>query len=180
LYYNKEEGDFYWLLEKKGRDLTKPAGTQNNNGYRTISINGYSYAQHRLAFFWVTGHWPPEYVDHKDGNPSNNKWDNLLLATAKENSLNRKRKFDSLTGIKGVTKDWRSDTWHVHMMIDNKVVSRGPFFSYEKACREYDTLATAARGECHRPEPPREQRARFRKEDVQKSIEEYLDRKLSS
>lgn len=125
----------------------------------------------------MTGNWPLEYVDHIDGNPRNNKWSNLRPATAAQNSYNRKRKYDSFTGIKGVVKDYRSDTWHVHMQIDGKVVSRGPFFSYQTACQEYDRLAKKNRGEFHRPEPPRVQYARFIDDDVQKSIEEFIDRK---
>lgn len=125
----------------------------------------------------MTGNWPLEYVDHIDGNPRNNKWSNLRPATAAQNSYNRKRKYDSFTGIKGVVKDYRSDTWHVHRQIDGKVVSRGPFFSYQTACQEYDRLAKENRGEFHKPEPPRVQHARFKDDDVQKSIEEFIDRK---
>lgn len=180
LYYDKDTGNFYWLIPKKGRDVTRPAGTRNNNGYRTITYQGHVYSQHRLAWFYVTGEWPLEFIDHIDGNPHNNKWDNLRQASHAENMRNRKRKFDSHTGIKGVVRDYRSDTWHVHMMINGKVVSRGPFFSYQMACKEYDRLAKDHFGEFAKLEPPRVQRAAFKQEDVSKAIEDHIDRVISS
>jgi hypothetical protein len=180
IIYIPESGDFYWLVPKKGRNLDgTPAGSVGSSGYRTISFNGYGISAHRLAYFYMTGEWPAEYVDHIDGNPSNNKWDNLRPATAQQNAQNKRRKYNSYTGIKGVVKDFRSDTWHVHMRIDGDVVSRGPFFDYQTACKEYDKLATESRGEWHKPEPPREQRARFKDEDVTKAVEEFIkDKKL--
>jgi hypothetical protein len=122
----------------------------------------------------MTGNWPPEYVDHIDGNPSNNIWSNLRLVSAAENSYNRKRKYDSFTGIKGVIKDYRSDTWHVHMMIDGKVISKGPYYSYQSACKEYDHLAKEARGVYHRVDPPRVQRARFDDTDVTQAVDLFI------
>jgi len=120
------------------------------------------------------GEWPPEFMDHIDGNPANNAWENLRPATAAENARNRKRKYDSYTGIKGVVRDYRSDTWHVHMMIDNNVVSRGPFFSYQTACAEYDRLAEEGFGEFAKKEVPRQQRASFKSVEVSQAVEDFI------
>jgi hypothetical protein len=177
LLYEPETGLFWWLVPKQGRNIERPAGTESEYGYRSITIEGYSYSYHRLAFFYMTGEWPPEYVDHKDGNARNNRWDNLRLATAQQNAQNKKRKFNSFTGIKGVVKDFRSDTWHVHMKIDNNVISRGPFYNYQDACKEYDRLAGEGFGEFAKQETPRQQRATFNNKEVHEAIEDFIKNK---
>lgn len=122
----------------------------------------------------MTGVWPPEYVDHIDGNPRNNTWSNLRLASAQQNARNKKRKYGSASGIKGVKFDSRSNTWHVQMMVDGVVRSAGPFYSYHAACQEYDRRAAEAFGEFHRTEAPRAQRALFKQEDVSQALEAYI------
>jgi HNH endonuclease len=174
LLYEETTGNFYWLKEKQGRNQEKPAGHINNFGYTSIVINGNKYLGHRLVFLYMTGSWPLDYVDHIDGNPRNNKWSNLREATAAENSYNKKRKYDSYTGIKGVVKDFRSETWHVHMKIDGNVVSKGPFYSYQAACSEYDNLAEEARGEFHRKETPRVQQVSFSNKTVTQVVEDFI------
>jgi len=125
----------------------------------------------------MTGAWPPEYVDHKDGDPSNNRWENLRPASAQENSRNKKRKYNSFTGIKGVKKNSLNDTWEVQIDIGDRILQCGPYFSYQKACQVYDELAEKYFGEFHKPEPPRQQRANFKREDVNKAVEDFIKNK---
>lgn len=177
LSYDPITGFFWWLEEKRGRDLNTPAGTENLQGYRTISINGQAFRAHRLAWFYMTGMWPPEYVDHIDGNPRNNQWNNLRLATARETAWNKKRKYDSYSGIKGVVKNYINDTWEVHTRDSlGNVLSMGPFYSYKIACKVYDDAVSQFRGDFHRKEKPRQQFAKFKDDDVAKAIEDFLSK----
>lgn len=179
LVYDPESGNFWWLEPKQGRNLDLPAGTPDVNGYRSINMDGKRYLAHRLAFFFMTGEWPPEYVDHKDGDPRNNSWNNLRLATAQQNAQNKRRKYNSYTGIKGVVKNFASDTWDVHTRDSSgKVISRGPFFSYKAACNAYDRLASEYFGEFARKELPRQQKAHFKDEDVTQAVEEFIKNKV--
>lgn len=55
----------------------------------------------------MTGEWPPEQVDHKDHNTSNDAWDNLRLATQSQNKANcraYKKKSCTLKGVQAVQK----------------------------------------------------------------------------
>lgn len=60
------------------------------SGYRGVTINGVSYAEHRII--WRM-HNPrgamPFVLDHKDGDRANNKITNLRKATESENRNNR-------------------------------------------------------------------------------------------
>lgn len=58
----------------------------------------------------------PEFIDHKDNDPSNNRIENLRPATYEENNRNRKIFKINSSGVKGVCwlKDrnkWRANCW---------------------------------------------------------------------
>jgi len=90
LEYQKETGIFYWLVSptnsiKKGQR----AGTVTRYGYRNIIINGKSYREGRLAYYYIKGEWPPDQIDHKDRQRDNNKWSNLRPVTCVKNAHNK-------------------------------------------------------------------------------------------
>src|SRR5262249_23350106 len=92
LDYNDETGEFRW--RKRMSRKVKPgdvAGNLNTDGYRRIRIKGREYRAHHLAWLHMTGKSCPVFIDHRDGNPSNNRWDNLRRATASQNCANRRR-----------------------------------------------------------------------------------------
>ena len=50
----------------------------------------YTISEHRLVYAWFIGDIPAKYdVDHIDGDPMNNRLDNLQLLTRKENLARR-------------------------------------------------------------------------------------------
>ena len=68
----------------------------NNHGYAYVSlrINKHTYDMlvHRLvALTWLPNPESKETINHKDGNPLNNKLENLEWATQSENNLHRFR-----------------------------------------------------------------------------------------
>lgn len=53
------------------------AGTLLNTGYISIRVAGAYYQAHRLAWLYVTGEWPTEWIDHINGDKSDNRFENL-------------------------------------------------------------------------------------------------------
>src|SRR5690348_8900862 len=89
LRYDPETGKFFWLVRARRRSrIGDEAGSDHGQGYIEIGIEGRRYLAHRLAWFYMTGEWPPEMVDHKDLCRSNNRWANLRLATHGQNVQN--------------------------------------------------------------------------------------------
>jgi hypothetical protein len=103
LRYDPESGHFFWTDVALGRGLSgKRAGfLRKKTGYRGVRPEGTIYAEHRLAWFYMTGKWPTSGIDHINRNPSDNRWANLREATQAQNNANMGAK--NATGLKGVT-----------------------------------------------------------------------------
>lgn len=96
LRYDPETGVFTWLarvghdaLRWNKRYAGKEAGTLGSCEYRRIKIDGRFYKAHRLAWLYVKGEWPSGWIDHRDRDTLNNRWDNLRIASPSLNALNR-------------------------------------------------------------------------------------------
>jgi hypothetical protein len=86
LGYDSATGEFSW---KSGRRKGKRAGSVGSHGYRQIMILSKFYTEHRLAWFYVHGHWPSGCIDHIDRDRQNNRFDNLREATPQQNRRNQ-------------------------------------------------------------------------------------------
>jgi hypothetical protein len=87
------------------------AGGSDNRGRVKIKIDGRKYLAHRLAWLYQTGEWPPKglEIDHRDGNPDNNAWSNLRLASHAQNIRNSRRPCTNKTAYKGVSRIRKSN-----------------------------------------------------------------------
>ena len=98
LDYNLETGEMVWIKPNKYHNelIGRPAGgvqcTGSNKAYWNISLMGKKYKRSRLAWLWMTGRFPKNCIDHKDGNSLNDKWENLREATITQNAWNHKKR----------------------------------------------------------------------------------------
>ena len=135
--YNPSTGYVIWKIKPKHRagiiEVGDRAGYSHWKGYRWITLDNKGYAEHRLIWFWVTGKWPPNQIDHKDGNKANNKWDNLRLATNGQNQANTRLRKTNTTGYKGVTYNKKQKVYIAQVCINGKVTYLGSFTTPEEA-----------------------------------------------
>ena len=68
-----------------------------------LKIKNKHYSVHRIIWVMVHGSIAQElFIDHLDGNPFNNRIENLSLKTPANNTRNSKKREDNTTGITGV------------------------------------------------------------------------------
>lgn len=103
---------------------------QIDNGgkkYRYIEIEGKRYQAHRLAWFYMKGTFPPDGMDHEDGNGLNNIFSNLRSVDAAENSKNKRIQSNNTSGISGVHWYKPADKWVAQIRVNRKCVHLGYF-----------------------------------------------------
>lgn len=72
-------------------------------GYFLASVDYSTYKLHRLIWLWHKGSFPEKHLDHIDGNPSNNRIENLREATDAQNMQNQRRpRINNKLGVQGV------------------------------------------------------------------------------
>jgi len=146
--YDPDEGTFEWNSYRSGvpKSKGKNAGTFNKgNGYIFIGIDYKSYTAHRLAWFYMTGNWPKDQIDHMDGNRTNNKFSNLREATPTQNSGNSRGNANTLTGRKGVTIS--AGKYTAQIQHKGKSYYLGRFTDLDEASAAYKKKADELFGE---------------------------------
>jgi len=111
LDYDPKSGEFTWAVSSGPRRKGSTAGSRDNDGYTVICFDYQHYFAHRLAWLYEHGTDPGVFsIDHKDGCKTNNRIDNLRLATHPQNHWNR-------TSAKGITFSKRDKKWLARVMV---------------------------------------------------------------
>jgi hypothetical protein len=130
--FDYRDGELYWKERiNVSIDLSKPAGDIDTKGYRRIQIEGKRYRAHRLIWKYHYGKDPKEFIDHIDGNKTNNNIENLREATNQQNGFNRGPQKNNKLGIKGVKK--YRNKYKATIVINGKEKYLGMFFTIEEA-----------------------------------------------
>ena len=125
------------------------AGSVNGSGAVSISINGVSYLAHRLAWLYHYGELPPDLLDHKDGVRTNNRINNLRLATHCENGANNKLATNNTSGVKGVCWHKASEMWRAQVSLFGKRYHVGLFYNKLDAEIAVKKFRVVVHGEFH-------------------------------
>jgi hypothetical protein len=90
-------------------------------------------------------------IDHRDGDRSNNRWDNLRRATASQNCANRRLPRNNKCGFKGVTRT-ESRRWRAGIHKNGRRRQLGIFSTPQAAHAVYVAAAHKLFGQFARTE----------------------------
>ena len=153
LDYDPEAGKLTWKVQTSSRALAgEEAGSLESRGYRQIRIRGVRYPAHRLAWYYIYGVEPKEYLDHINGERDNNRLENLREATHAQNLRNRGKLPNNTSGFKGVHWDRRDKKFVAKCRVNGKRHHLGYHDTAEAAHEAYKAFATKEHGAFARTE----------------------------
>lgn len=150
--FDYRDGKLYWK-EVPEEYFKTPRAMKNFNarfcgtragrvkeGYRVVGLLGKSLKEHRVIYYMFTGE-EPEYIDHMDGNPLNNRIENLRPATNQQNIANAKMRCDNTSGVKGVSWHKQKQKWRASVRFNGKSIHIGLFDNLQDAKRARELKA---------------------------------------
>ena len=138
--FDYQDGDLFWRIKpRKGIAIGSRAGGAyggTNGTYWAISIRGRPYLAHRLIWFYHHGRWPLDQIDHIDGDPRNNRIQNLRECNSAENAQNTgdRRRTNPYTGV---YKRKNYDLYEARITVKGKIHALGYFDTPEAARDAY-------------------------------------------
>ena len=143
LHYNQETGVFTWISSapRLRRFLGRTVRHKVTSGYIACTIDGTSYVAHRLAWLYVHGEWPPQWLDHINGVKDDNRIANLRPCTPSENQQN----LSARSGALGTRWHPTTKRWLAAIKLHGKCKHLGSYASQAEAHAAY----LAAKAQIH-------------------------------
>lgn len=138
-FWYSPEGRLYWRARPKEHFKSnvgyvnfnnqfrgRPAGwAKTIDGRKEIKWDGKTYKAARLIWAFFYRQTLFGCIDHIDGDPSNDRIDNLREVTSAQNARNRSATSNNSSGVTGVTWHSQSGKWWARVTLDGKTHSLG-------------------------------------------------------
>lgn len=124
--------------------VSKTSWSDDGRGYAVRKVRGKNTTEkmHRI----IIGAKKGELVDHINGNPSDNRKDNLRIVKSTENARNTRMYSTNKTGYKGVAK-YKNGRYTAQITVNYKKIHLGVFDCKEEAAKAYNIAAKKYFGE---------------------------------
>jgi hypothetical protein len=108
-----------------------------SDGYLKVRWNGKAFSVHRIIWLIVYGEWPPDKIDHINGDRIDNRIANLRCVSVRQNSQNKQCHRDGhLAGTKRDARR-RKNPWQAAVTIEGKRKHLGCFPTQQQAYEAY-------------------------------------------
>jgi hypothetical protein len=138
--HTAEHGWRRWNTKFAGK---RAGGIDKTHGYLKLQLVGNTIYGHHAAWAYVHGYWSESEIDHKNNEPSDNRIENLRVATSSQQKQNRRAGKFSKQLPKGV--GWHTQRNKYRAYLGQKHL--GLFDTVEEAKEAYDRAASAQYGE---------------------------------
>lgn len=143
-YFEYDSGN---LVRKQQYNRHEHVGWKNSSGYIQFEFHKKNYMLHRIIYEMHYGKIPENFqIDHIDGNPLNNKIENLRICTQTQNRQNAKLSKNNTTGYRGVVKT-PNNKYQARLTLEGKKLYLGLFNTPEEAFNCVETHRKALYGE---------------------------------
>lgn len=148
--FEYRDGSLYWKHRHGGKN-NRPAGAKagtplGKKNHLRVCVDRRFYYVHRLVWMMHYGE-PPEMIDHIDGDPLNNRIENLRPVTTSDNMRNSKLNKRNKSGIKGVHRCSKTGKWKGEVYANGQPYRVGPFESLEECGNTVKELRAQLHGE---------------------------------
>lgn len=163
LCYNPMDGEFVWRMKyvkktyyslvlrefvtTKEKVIVEDAEPFIANGYKFFMVDGKAYPAHRLAWLYMYGKFPDNFIDHINNNKLDNRICNLRDATAQQNALNKQYKKRVLP--QGVTFIKSIGMYEAKCTFNGKQYFIGEYETAQEASIAYKIKTFLLHGEYH-------------------------------
>lgn len=152
--FDPATGLFFWnkrdetsFLERPGKKQSSAASAFNkqfsgkpafaaktSHGYLNGSFLRHRFYAHQIAWFFHTGHWPTQNIDHINGDKTDNRPENLRDVATHINCRNSRRPITNTSGHVGVgPSGMKRKPWKALIMVNKRGISLGNFKTIEEA-----------------------------------------------
>lgn len=149
LDYDPATGLFRWKKRTSNRvKIGDVAGVKGVNGYIYLAIDNYRLLAHRVVRLYVFGDWPRDQIDHINRDRSDNRLENLRLASVSDNACNGRLRSTNTSGFRGVSliKKNTKRPWLAQIVKDGRQYGLGYYATKEEAYDAYRRAAAELHG----------------------------------
>lgn len=134
-YFEYKDGKLYWKVNKGTAKVGEEAGYINEDtGYIDVGFDYKRYQAHRIIWEMHYGSIPEGMeIDHIWHNKLDNRIENLRLVTPIENSRNKSKNKNNISGVTGVSWNKRDNKWNVYIGVNGKNKYLGSFSDFNQA-----------------------------------------------